>query len=424
MNLAKPVSQKTPFFYGWIIIVVSGSTLIIRNAAATLTLSIFMYPMHEDLGWSITLIAGAASAGALASTLLSPATGWAIDKYGARNVLTTSIIVLGLTTFMTGWAVVPIFFYVTYGIGRLIFNSPIQIGSSVLVSRWFVKKRGRANGILSFCHSIGMIGFPILSSILIVSYGWQSTWHILGIIVLIFGVLPSFLFIQETPESINLIPDGKSDPSKSQDTNVGLQESNIWTLSRAMKTTAIWQLGVGGGLLYVIHSGVNTHIASHIQSIGLNAGIAAAAVSTNAIFTGIGGLGWGWIIERVPARFCYAIVAGIMAISSLLFMFSETGLQAIGISALFGISLGGMLVVPPVAIADYFGRTSMGSIRGFTEPFYTAGQAIGAVLSGVIYDSTGDYQIAFLSMAFIGVLAVLLTFSAKVPQITKENPSS
>ena len=397
----------------------SGSTLIIRNAAATLTLSIFMYPIHEDLGWSITLIAGAASAGALASTLLSPTTGWAIDKYGARNVLTISIIVLGLTTFLTGWAVVPIFFYITYGIGRLIFNSPIQIGSSVLVSRWFIRKRGRANGILSFCHSIGMIGFPILASILIVSYGWQSTWHILGIIVLLFGVLPSFLLIQETPESINLLPDGRSTPSKTKGKNVGLQESNIWTLSRAMKTTAIWQLGIGGGLLYIIHSGVNTHIASHIQSIGLNAGIAAAAVSTNAIFTGIGGLGWGWIIERLPARFCYTLVAGIMAISSLLFMFSETGLQAIGISALFGISLGGMLVVPPVAIADYFGRTSMGSIRGFTEPFYTAGQAIGAVLSGVIYDSTGDYRMAFLSMAFIGVLAILLTFSAKIPNITK-----
>ena len=383
-----------------------------------------MYPMHEDLGWSITLIAGAASAGALASTLLSPTTGWAIDKYGARNVLTISIVVLGLTTFMTGWAVVPIFFYITYGIGRLIFNSPIQIGSSVLVSRWFIRKRGRANGILSFCHSIGMIGFPILASILIVSYGWQSTWHILGIIVLLFGVLPSFLLIQETPESINLLPDGRSIPSKTKGKNVGLQESNIWTLSRAMKTTAIWQLGIGGGLLYIIHSGVNTHIASHIQSIGLNAGIAAAAVSTNAIFTGIGGLGWGWIIERVPARFCYTLVAGIMAISSLLFMFSETGLQAIGISALFGISLGGMLVVPPVAIADYFGSTSMGSIRGFTEPFYTAGQAIGALLSGVIYDSTGDYRMAFLSMALIGVIAILLTFSAKMPNITKENPGS
>ena len=241
---------------------------------------------------------------------------------------------------------------------------------------------------------------------------------------MLFGVLPSFLLIQETPESINLLPDGRSTPSKAKGINVGLQESNIWTLSRAMKTTAIWQLGIGGGLLYIIHSGVNTHIASHIQSIGLNAGIAAAAVSTNAIFTGIGGLGWGWIIERLPARFCYTLVAGIMAISSLLFMFSETGLQAIGISALFGISLGGMLVVPPVAIADYFGRTSMGSIRGFTEPFYTAGQAIGALLSGVIYDSTGDYRMAFLSMALIGVIAILLTFSAKMPNISKENPGS
>ena len=383
-----------------------------------------MFPMHEYLGWSITLIAGAASAGALASTLLSPVTGWAIDKYGARNVLTISIIVLGITTFLSGWAVVPILFYVTYGTGRLIFNSPIQIGSSVLVSRWFIQKRGRANGILSFCHSIGMIGFPILASILIISYGWQYTWHILGILVLIFGVLPSFLFIQETPESINLLPDGKSACDKPKEGPTVLQESVIWTLSRAIRTTAIWQLGIGGGFLYIIHSGVNTHIASHIQSMELSAGIAAAAVSTNAIFTGIGGLGWGWIIERVPARFCYALVAGIMAISSFLFIFVENGSLAIVVSALFGISLGGMLVVPPVAIADYFGRTSMGSIRGFTEPFYTAGQAIGAVLSGVIYDTTGNYEIAFMSMAFIGFLAILLTVSAKVPQITKKSPGN
>jgi MFS family permease len=374
-----------------------------------------MFPMHQDLGWSITLIAGAASAGAVASTFLSPITGWTVDRYGARNVLTISIILLGLTTFLTGWAVLPILFYITYGIGRLIFNSPIQIGSSVIVSRWFVRKRGRANGILSFCHSIGMIGFPVMSSILIAAYGWQVTWHLLGISVWIFGLLPTFLLLQETPESIGLLPDGDLPLENSDRKHEVGSEQNVLTLRKSIKITALWQLGIGGGLLYLIHSGVNTHLALHLQTLGFNAGIAAVAVSTNAVFTGIGSLAWGWLIERLPARFCYATVAGIMALSSLLFMSIVNAPQAIIVSALFGVSLGGMLVVPPVAIADYFGREAMGSIRGFTEPFVTAGQAIGALLSGLVYDFTESYQLAFIVMASVGILAIALTITAKAP---------
>ncbi|SVC25233.1 uncharacterized protein METZ01_LOCUS278087, partial [marine metagenome] len=175
LNLADLLSKKTPFFYGWVILATAGSTQVVRNAAASLTLAVFMYPMADDLGWSRTVLAGAASAGGLASTFLSPATGWAVDKYGAKAVLSTSVLVLGITTFLTGWATVPIFFYITYGIGRVIFSSPVQIGSSVVVSRWFIKRRGRANGILSFCHSIGMTGFPLMASILIGIYGWQVT---------------------------------------------------------------------------------------------------------------------------------------------------------------------------------------------------------------------------------------------------------
>ena len=135
MNLAKFLSTRTPFFYGWFILGTSGSTQIVRNAAATLTLAVFMYPMAEELGWSRTVLAGAVSVGGLASTFISPVTGWLIDKYGARAVLTSSIMILGVSTFLTGWATIPIAFYITYGIGRIIFSSPVQIGSSVVVSR-------------------------------------------------------------------------------------------------------------------------------------------------------------------------------------------------------------------------------------------------------------------------------------------------
>ena len=94
MKLAKIIAAKTPFYYGWVILATAGSTQLIRNVAATLTLAIFLYPMSNDLGWSRTMIAGAASAGGLLASVTAPLVGWLIDKYGTRIILSISIVLL------------------------------------------------------------------------------------------------------------------------------------------------------------------------------------------------------------------------------------------------------------------------------------------------------------------------------------------
>ena len=55
-----------------------------------------------------------------------------------------------------------------------------------------------------------MTGFPLMASILIGIYGWQVTWHILGVAVWIVALLPAFLFLAETPESVGVLPDGET----------------------------------------------------------------------------------------------------------------------------------------------------------------------------------------------------------------------
>ncbi len=137
---------------------------MVRNTAASLTLAVFIYPLSEDLGWSRTLNAGAASFGGLAASGVSPLVGWLIDRYGTRLILGLSVFVLGLATISLSWATIPITFYLAYGVGRVIFASPVQIGSSVVVSRWFIRMRGRAIGTLFMSHSIGMIAFPLIAS--------------------------------------------------------------------------------------------------------------------------------------------------------------------------------------------------------------------------------------------------------------------
>ena len=88
--------NRLPFFYGWTILFAAGNSRVIRNATASLTLAVFIFPMSEDLGWSRTLIAGAASLGGLVATVASPLVGWVLDRYGARTILTVSVLILGL----------------------------------------------------------------------------------------------------------------------------------------------------------------------------------------------------------------------------------------------------------------------------------------------------------------------------------------
>ena len=137
LAIARYLSPRLPFYYGWVVVFAAGTTVFARMAPSVGVLSIFLSPMAEEFWWSRTLIAGAVSAGAIASIFVSPIVGWAVERYGARLILTVSMVVLGVAVTSLAWATVPVFFFLGFATGRVIFNVPVQIGSGAVVSRWF-----------------------------------------------------------------------------------------------------------------------------------------------------------------------------------------------------------------------------------------------------------------------------------------------
>ena len=408
--------NRLPFFYGWTVLFAAGSSMVVRNSAASLTLAVFIFPMSEDLGWSRTLIAGAASLGGLVATVASPVVGWALDRYGARVILTGSVLILGLSTVSLAWATVPIAFYLAYGLGRVIFSSPLNIGPSVVVSRWFVRRRGLATGFLFLSHSLGMITFPLIAGLVIKYRGWEDAWIVLGVLVWILALGPVSMLVRQTPEEVGLLPDG--DPPKSQaggaETSAVTEEQN-WTLREAARTPTLWLLAMATGSLFLLQSGTNIHQGAYFLDQGLGVGVSAATLSLNAVFTGVGSIFWGWLVDRVPVRFTYAGVALMMAVALILFPMADTTVEALIVASIFGAAVGGILVVPVVAYADYFGRRSLSAIRGVTEPFVSLGQAIGALFSGIVYDVTGSYKDAFLVLSILGFATIAMLLATRAP---------
>ena len=413
--------NRLPFFYGWTVLFAAGSSMVVRNSAASLTLAVFIFPMSEDLGWSRTLIAGAASLGGLVATVASPVVGWALDLYGARVILTGSVFILGLSTVSLAWATVPIAFYLAYGLGRVIFSSPLNIGPSVVVSRWFVRRRGQATGFLFLSHSLGMITFPLVAGLVIKYRGWEDAWIVLGVLVWILALGPVSMLVRQTPEEVGLLPDG--DPPKPQaggaETSAVTEEQN-WTLREAARTPTLWLLAMATGSLFLLQSGTNIHQGAYFLDQGLGVGVSAATLSLNAVFTGVGSIFWGWLVDRVPVRFTYAGVALMMAVALILFPMADTTVEALIVASIFGAAVGGILVVPVVAYANYFGRRSLSSIRGVTESFVSLGQAIGALFSGIVYDITGSYKDAFLVLSILGFATVAMLLTTRTP--VRERP--
>ena len=352
---------------------------------------------------------------------VSAPVGWAIDRYGARAVLVSSLIIIGLSTMAMAWLSVHIaIFYSALAVGRIMFSSPLNVGAATVVGRWFVRQRGRATGLLFLSHSGGMVVFPLVATWVSVAYGWQTAWIVLGLMVYAIALAPAALLVAQRPEDVGLLPDGDPpDVTKEGDASAAPgpeTESGLeWTTRQALRTPALWVLAIGTGLLFLLQSGTNVYQADLLRSRGIDLSLSQLSIVVNAAGAGFGSLLWGRVVETMSVSYTYAIVALVMAIASGLFVVADTVALAFCAAGLFGLAVAGILVIPAVAYANFFGRQSLGTIRGVTEPFTSLGQAIGAVLSGLVYQFAGGYAIAFVIYAVLGSITALALLLARPP---------
>ena len=435
MLLAPRLRDTFPFYYGWIVVGASSTVVFARMAPAITTLTVLIFPISHQLGWSRTLIAGSVSAGALASLVLSPVVGWAIDRFGARPVLVVSVLVLGVAMISLAWATVPLTFYLAFAAGRVVFHTSAPIGASTVAARWFIRKRGRAIGMIFLFGAIGGVVFTMVASLVVESHGLKATWIAMGLVVLVFSVAPSLLLVAERPEDIGLLPDGEPPDSTDAEKGAGAivpvgvpdspatvlpraqmtADTDSWTLGEAVRTKTFWLLVFMGFASFFVHTSIGVHMGAYFRDVGLGATSAALAVSLSWSVSAVGSLIWGWVTDRIDVRYAYSVVFLFQAGSTLYLIFVGGTLGVFLASGLFGIVSAGTNVVPSVIYANYFGRSSLGRIRGLGEVGVLLGQATGPVIAGILFDLRGGYSTIFTAFVVLALVCSLLVLKARAP---------
>ena len=422
MLLASRLRDTFPVYYGWIVVAASSTVVFARMAPAITTLTVLIFPISQQLGWSRTLIAGSVSAGAIASLALAPAVGWAIDRFGARPVLVVSVLGLGVAMLSLAWATIPLTFYIAFASARVVFHTSAPIGASTVAARWFIAKRGRAIGVIFLIGAVGGIVYTMVASLVVESYGLKTTWIVIGLMVLVISVAPSFLLVAERPEDVGLLPDGDEPADKKmlpisafhEVENMTLEEDS-WLLSEAVRSGTFWLLILMGFACYFVHTSIGVHMGAYFRDIGLGATSAALAVSVSWIVSAIGSLVWGWVTDRISVRYAYCGMFLFQAGSTLYLMFTGGTAGVFLASALFGVVSAGSNVVPSVIYANYFGRSSLGKIRCLGEVGVLLGQGTGPVIAGVLFSLQGGYDTIFVVFIVLALGCSLLALKARPP---------
>ncbi|HSM25821.1 MAG TPA: MFS transporter, partial [Anaerolineaceae bacterium] len=274
----KDLANRTPFFYGWVILAAGTFGIIMTGPGQTFSVSIFIEHIIEDLGISRTLVSTLYSIGTLIGGFTLPWWGRQIDRQGARKMVAVISLLFGLSCIFMGFVQNAIMLGIGFVLIRMLGQGSLGLVSQTVINQWWVRRRGMAMGFSGLLMSlIGMGVFPTLVYALITNFDWRIAFGILGIAVLLLMLPVGLIFFRNKPEEYHLHPDGVALP-ESNELLIGdshaIEEN--WTLNEAIKTRVFWILVVGTSSFSLIGTGIFFHLVSIFDTQGLSAALAAS----------------------------------------------------------------------------------------------------------------------------------------------------
>ena len=353
--------------------------------------------------------------------LLAPVTGHILDRVGPRKMAVAGATIIALSMLLFSQATTLPIYYAACMIMALGMGIGGPNAFSLAVMRWFVAKRGRAMSVITTGNGFGYFATMILAA-MIAGFGFHETFVILAVVIFVVGI-PLALVIRDRPENAGLLPDGEIPGGESHGATAHAARSRATgglAVGEVIRTPAFYLLvlamaaGAAAQIVWIVFQ------VPHLKSAGFSlgfAGIQAAAYGMAAI-----PLRWavGWLGDTVGRKNMYMLAVALEGIGLCFFAFvsPERWWLFIPFYLTFGIGHAGWLVMVQTLPADFFGSKHFAAIRGLIVLLQVPVTIVVPIFMGYVFDTRGNYQLAYLVIAGITVGGALcLGLSRRPPWI-------
>jgi MFS family permease len=274
---------------------------------------------------------------------------------------------------------------------------PVQatIWTSAVATR-FESSRGLALAVTLCGASVGASVFPLFATWLIGAYGWRTALLAEGAVwaALTFPVL--LLFFRGAH-------DARRSPLPTEPVAAAPEPAGV-SVREGLRSLVFLRLFVAGALFAFTLIALVVHFVPILKDRGADAMGAAGVASLVGLFSIVGRLGTGVLLDRYQASLvgAAAFVLPIIACMLLLFAGGSVAAQAVA-AAVLGLTLGSEVDVIVYLTTRHFGLKNFGALYGGLLTALSLGTAFGPLVAAALYDANGTYEhflwLTTLSMA-------------------------
>jgi len=407
-------------FFGWRMIISANFVDFISAGLAFYAYAIFFGFIQEEFSASRFLVSTTVSVMILSAGIYSPFMGIILDKFPIRKILAIGAFLYGLGFILLSTAQTFIQFLIIYGtfvaLGVVIFGN---LSTAKLISNWFNEKIGTALGYASIGLSASGVIIPPIAIFLISVFGWRGAYLIFGSFVLIICSYLSYKFIIDKPSDVNQHPDGKETQKIASEES----ESKEKTFVEILSVKSFWVLTIIFSLQISANLGVYTHVPIFSQDLGYSPIHASWIFSLAAFHAALGKIVFGRLLDYLGARKTIWISLLCHGIGIATLIFSQNLFMLLFSVMIMGLGLGGTMPLMNSTFSIAFGNVNFGKARGLMTPFMVPMQILAAPLSGFLYDTYGNYTLAFSINVVLCLLAGIVVFFLQLPERKLENSS-
>ncbi len=449
--------KRPRIFYGWWIVAAGVGITWLSSTLFVYGFGAFFIAWREAFGWSRTMLGSLRGFSSVEGGVFGPFAGGLIDRYGPRRIMYVGIGLFGLGFVALSQVHSTTTLFLVY-LGLLATGSslgtmrPIQVA----LAHWFVRRRGRAMGLLMTGWGIGG-SFVFLLGYLINAAGWRTAAFVSGLAIWAIG-FPLAAIVRHTPGEMGLQPDGDAPPPNSVAANSyphghlgidGNQESQLgsedkpsaaspvaistkprafWendprpeidlTIWQALRTSAFWLLCLSHAVWAATPTISTIYLAPFLaEELKADSVVALSALSFFAFTSTFGRLVFGFLADYVNIRVLTALLLLAEGVGIFLFAQVQSMAQVPFYILIFAVAHGGIIPMQAVLTGYFFGKKQFGTIGGVISLVNLPANFAAPIWVGWMADTLpGGYRIGFKIIAATMSVAAVAILLARRPR--------
>lgn len=387
--------KEKKIFYGWYIV---GGSILITCTMVPLIMSLsskFLIQVTTEMGIKRSAFTLSNTILQAMGIFLSPIVSKNLAKGNMRKIQSFSI--LGFVAAYASYSLAGNVYHLYISslfVGFFYLNAAL-IPISMMITNWFVKKRGVAMSLAMAGIGLGGFIFSPVVTRLLGTFGWRTTYRIMAVIVLLVAFPIAFFVMKKKPEDMGLKPYGADEAADPAAKKNAAAASIRLTVSESKSKVFFYLLLLGMICNGIINSGSLGQFPPALEELQGPA-VQAAIISMYSLIGIFGKLLLGWINDRfgIVVSTTFGCIAFGLSFVCMLLGSNVMMLYAMAVCFGFGNAIG--TVTPPLIVSSIYGSEKYGEAYGITNSIMQIGLSIGSLLVASLYDISGAYQAAWM----------------------------